>query len=81
MLTLHRGPYRLIANITTELEKAQIPSIVNSQPFPMASIRGAPTIDPVHDMIFRIKLFNATPEEDFRGINSVNMVVTIASTS
>ena len=38
-------------------------------------------IPPTHEKIFRIKLFVATPLDDFRGINSVSIVVAILKMS
>jgi hypothetical protein len=38
---------------------------------------GAVTTDPTQEKMFRMKLLSATPSEDFLGMNSVNMVVTI----
>ena len=67
--------------MTMLLAIATSPSIVNSQPFPMASRRGCATIPPTHEKMFRTKLFVATPDDDFRGINSVSMVVAIPKTS
>ena len=81
ILSLHRGPKRLIAHITMLLAIAISPRIVNSQPFPIASMRGCAMIPPTHEKIFRMKLFVATPDDDFRGINSVNMVVAMPKTS
>ena len=77
----HLGPNFFIAQMTEALEKAHNPRIVKSHPFPMASISGAPTIPPAHEKQFRIRLFKATPELDFLGMNSVNMVVTMAKIS
>jgi hypothetical protein len=54
---------------------------VNSHPLPIATIIGAVTRDPTQEKIFRIKLFSATPEEDFLGINSVSIVVAMLKIS
>jgi hypothetical protein len=62
------------------LIKATNPKIVQTQPFPMASIKGAPTRPPTQEKMFRTKLFTAIPVLAFLGINSVNMVVAIAKT-
>ena len=74
---LQRGPYILITNKTELLANANRPKMVNNQPLPMASIIGAVTNDPTHEKMFLIKLFNATPADDFFGMNSVSMVVTM----
>lgn len=81
IFSLQRGPNRLIAQITRALDNAQSPKIVNSQPLPIDTISGAPTMLPTHEKIFRIKLFNATPDDDLRGINSVSIVVDMAKIS
>ena len=47
----------------------------------MASIMGAVTSDPMHENMFLIKLFNATPVDDFLGMNSVNIVVAMLNMS
>jgi hypothetical protein len=78
ILSLHRGPNFLIAHITMLLVNAQIPRIVNSQPSPIALIVGVATIAPTHEKMLRIKLLTATPVDDFRGMNSVSIVVAIA---
>lgn len=67
--------------ITKALTKPIPPSMVKSQPFPMTLMRGAVIKEPTQEKIFRTKLFNATPLEDFLGINSVSMVVTILKIS
>lgn len=77
----HFGPCRLIAQTTKLLANAIIPRIVKIQPFPMALINGAATILPTHEKIFLIKLLTATPDDDFCGINSVSIVVTIVKMS
>jgi hypothetical protein len=55
---------RRIAQMTEALLNAHIPRMVNSQPFPIAEISGAPTIPPTQLKMFRTKLFRATPEDD-----------------
>jgi hypothetical protein len=50
--------------MTTALDRAQIPKMVNSQPLPIVTMSGAATMDPVPDKTLRTKLFNATPDED-----------------
>ena len=72
------GPYRRMAQITDALESVQSPRKVNNQPLPTAAINGAPAMAPTHDRMFRQKLFNATPEDDRRGMNSVSIVVAMA---
>lgn len=72
---LHRGPYLLMAHITIPLSQASSPKAVNNHPLPMASIKGLAIIPPTQLKIFRIKLFTATPELLFLGMNSVNIVV------
>jgi len=67
--------------MTDALLNVQSPSIVKSHPLPMAPINGAPTIVPIQDRMFRQKLFTATPELDFCGMNSVSMVVDMAKIS
>jgi hypothetical protein len=67
--------------MTTAELKVHIPRIVKSQPLPIADMIGAPTTAPTHDKIFLQRLFNATPELDRRGINSVNIVVDMAKMS
>lgn len=74
---LQRGPYILITNNTELLANANRPKMVNNQPLPMASMIGAVTNDPTHEKMFRTKLFKATPADDFFGMNSVSMVVTM----
>lgn len=53
------------------LDSVQMPKIVKSQPFPIAEITGAPTIAPTHENMFLTRLFNATPDDDRFGMNSV----------
>ena len=77
----HCGPKRFIAQMTDALENVQIPRIVKSQPLPIAAISGAPTIPPIHDKMFRHRLFKATPDEDLLGMNSVSIVVAMANIS
>lgn len=67
--------------ITKALTKPIPPRMVKSQPFPMTPMRGAVIKEPTHEKIFRTKLFNATPMEDFLGMNSVSMVVTMLKIS
>ena len=67
--------------MTNADDNVHSPRIVNSQPFPMTAISGAPTMAPMHDKMFRHRLFSATPEDDRRGMNSVNIVVDIAKMS
>lgn len=38
-------------------------------------------MEPTHEKMLRMKLFSATPEDDFLGINSVSMVVAILKMS
>lgn len=52
--------------------------MVKSQPFPMALMIGAATMDPTQEKMFRTKLLTATPLDDFWGMNSVSMVVAMA---
>lgn len=47
----------------------------------MALMIGAVTNEPTQEKMFRIKLFSATPSEDFLGMNSVNIVVTMLKMS
>jgi hypothetical protein len=63
--------------ITRALVKPMSPRIVKSQPLPMALMRGAVIREPTQEKIFRTKLFRATPIDDFLGMNSVSMVVTM----
>ncbi len=81
ILFRHRGPKCRTAQMTDPLLNAQSPSMVKSQPLPMAPINGAPTTAPIQDRMFRQKLFTATPELDFFGMNSVSMVVAMANIS
>lgn len=78
---LHRGPKILIARITELLATATRPRIVKIQPLPIASMIGAATMDPAHEKILRTKLLSATPAEDFFGMNSVSIVVTMPKMS
>lgn len=48
---------------------------------PIPLIIGAVTKDPTHEKIFRTKLFSATPDDDFFGINSVSIVVAMLKMS
>ena len=66
---------------TALLANATNPRMVNSHPFPIASMIGAVTRDPTHEKMFRIKLFKATPADAFLGMNSVNIVVAILKIS
>ena len=70
-----------MAQMTEALDNVQSPRMVNNHPLPMAAIRGAPTMAPAHDKMFRHRLFKATPEEDRRGMNSVSIVVDMAKIS
>jgi hypothetical protein len=67
--------------MTELLAKLTTPRMVKSHPLPMPLIMGAVTRDPTQEKIFRMKLLRATPSEDFLGINSVNIVVTILKMS
>lgn len=67
-----------MAHITNAEDTAHIPTIVKTQPFPMAAIQGAPTIAAAHEKILRQRLFSAMPPLERRGMNSVNIVVVIA---
>jgi len=67
-----------MAQMTNALQSAHSPRMVNSQPLPIAAMRGAPTMAPTHDRMFRHRLFKATPEEERRGMNSVSIVVDMA---
>ncbi len=67
--------------MTAALDSVQIPRIVNSQPLPIADMIGAPTTAPTQERMFRQKLFKATPDDDLRGMNSVNIVVDMANIS
>lgn len=73
--SLHLGPNRRNAHTTEPLASAHTPNPVNSQPFPMVSMRGLATMPPTQLNMFLTKLFNATPLLLFFGMNSVNMVV------
>lgn len=55
--------------------------MVKSQPFPIASIIGAVTNDPIQEKMLRMKLFSATPADVFFGMNSVNIVVAMLKIS
>ena len=81
IFTLHPGPKRLMAQTTTLLHSAMTPKMVNSHPFPMASISGCATTPPTHEKMLRTKLLTATPEDDLRGMNSVSIVVAMEKTS
>lgn len=70
-----------MAQITVQVEKAQIPRMVKSHPFPMALMIGTPTAPPMQEKMFLTKLLTATPEEDLSGMNSVSIVVAIAKIS
>lgn len=50
--------------------------IVNSHPFPIPARMGDVITVPTQEKMFRMKLFKATPADDFRGKNSVSIVVT-----
>lgn len=76
-----REPNTLIMKSVELLAKATRPRIVKSQPFPMALMIGAVTKEPIHEKMFRIKLFNATPADAFFGMNSVNIVVAMLKIS
>ena len=77
----HAGPNRLIAQMTRLEENAQSPKMVKSQPLPMLVSNGTPTTPPTHEKMFRMRLFTATPLDDFLGMNSVSIVVAIAKMS
>jgi len=64
-----------MAKITKLLRVATDPMMVKSHPFPMASMIGDVTPQPMLEKMFRTKLLSATPEEDRLGINSVSMVI------
>lgn len=81
IFSLQRGPYTRIASMTELLAKLTKPIIVNNQPSPIPSIIGAVTRDPTQEKMFRMKLFRATPSEDFFGMNSVSIVTTILKMS
>ena len=55
--------------------------MVKIQPLPIAPMIGAVTTEPTQEKMFRMKLLRATPSEDFFGMNSVSMVVTILKMS
>jgi hypothetical protein len=55
--------------------------MVKSHPLPMPLMIGAVTTEPTQEKMFRMKLLRATPSEDFFGMNSVSMVVTILKMS
>lgn len=78
---LIREPYTLMIQSTLLLAKHTKPRMVKSQPFPIPPRMGAVTKDPTHEKMFRTKLFSATPDEDFSGINSVSIVVDILKIS
>jgi hypothetical protein len=67
--------------MTELLARATRPRIVKSQPLPIPLIIGAVTRDPTQEKMFRTKLFRATPSEDFLGMNSVSIVVTMLKMS
>ena len=67
--------------MTPLLAKLTRPRIVNSHPFPIPPMMGAVTTHPMQEKIFRTKLFRATPSDDFFGMNSVSIVVTILKMS
>lgn len=69
-----------MAQMTVALDSVQIPRMVNNQ-LPIAAMIGAPTMAPTQERMFRQKLFKATPDDDFRGMNSVSMVVDMANIS
>ena len=73
--------YLLMIQNTLPLPNAMTPTPVNSQPLPMASMRGSATMAPMHENMLRTKLLAATPEEALRGMNSVSMVVDMAKMS
>ena len=50
--------------------------MVKSHPLPIPANIGAVAREPTQEKMFRMKLFSATPSEDFLGMNSVSMVVT-----
>jgi len=77
----HPGPNLRIAHTTALLAAAITPSPVNNQPFPIVSSSGCATTPPTQEKIFLTKLFTATPEDAFLGMNSVSMVVTMAKMS
>lgn len=81
MVFLQRGPKTLIKRMTELLAKLTRPRIVKSQPLPIPLMMGAVTREPTQENMFRMKLLRATPSEDFLGMNSVNMVVTILKMS
>ena len=70
-----------MAQTTTLLEAAITPNPVKSHPFPIAVIRGWAIIPPTQENRFLIKLLTATPDDDFRGMNSVSIVVAIEKMS
>lgn len=55
--------------------------MVKSHPLPIPLMMGAVTREPTQEKMFRIKLLSATPSDDFLGMNSVNMVVTMLKIS
>ena len=67
-----------MAHMTTQLDSAQIPRIVKSQPFPIALMMGAVRTLPTQLNMFLTKLLIATPVDAFRGMNSVSIVVAMA---
>lgn len=67
--------------MTALLAKLTRPRIVNSHPLPMPPMMGEVTRDPTQEKMFRMKLLRATPSEDFFGMNSVSMVVTMLKMS
>jgi hypothetical protein len=76
---LHFGPNLFIAQITENPLIQQItPRPVNSQPSPMALIKGWATTPPTQLKIFRMKLLTATPLLERLGMN---LKVTSASIS
>lgn len=64
-----------MAHMTALLANDSIPRIVKSHPLPIPLMIGAVTTPATHEKIFRTKLLTATPVDDFRGMNSVSMVV------
>jgi hypothetical protein len=58
-----------------------MPRIVKVHPCPTPASSGAATTLAMHETMFRTKLLTATPDDDFLGINSVSIVVTIVKIS
>lgn len=65
--------------MTELLANAVTPMIVKSQPLPIPAMIGAATTPPTQEKMFLMKLLTATPEDDFLGMNSVNILDQIST--